>query len=329
MRIFVFVNRLSEVGPRQTTAMLVATCLRRGCEVLLAEPDGLSIATLAGAAVTPSVQAVCCPTDCHSAERVAKFAKTPGRRQSFPVVDGDLILIRTNPGRDTSRLVLHDALLDSLRILETGQIRVINSPVHLSFFATKASLSLLDPQFRPSMLVTHLPNEAQRFIAEAPGDCIMKPAKGSRGQDVVRVQREDPHLEAVLEQAFATGQMILQHFVAADHTGDRRVIVLDGRMLEHNGRLAGIERRPAAGDFRGNLHAGGTAHPLTLNESARAATQHAAELLHSQGIRLAGVDLIGDKIIELNVFSTGGLYDGSRFANVDFTDPIITSLLQV
>ena len=121
--------------------------------------------------------------------------------------------------------------------------------------------------------------------------------------------------------------MVAQHFIAADHPGDRRVVVLDGKILEANGHIAGIERRPAENDFRGNLHAGGTAHPFTLTPTERAAAEHAAMLLRASGIRLAGVDLIGDQIIELNVFSTGGLYDANRFANIDFTEMIVQRLV--
>ena len=92
--------------------------------------------------------------------------------------------------------------------------------------------------------------------------------------------------------------------------------------------MAGIERRPAVDDFRANLHAGGSAHELTLSKRARSAAEYAARLLADHGIWLAGVDLIGDRIIEFNVFSTGGLYDSIQFSGVRFDDAIVEHLMK-
>ena len=76
-----------------------------------------------------------------------------------------------------------------------------------------------------------------------------------------------------------------------------------------------------------NLHTGGTAHRDTLDDSARTTAEYAAKLLNDHGIWLAGVDLIGDKIIEFNVFSTGGLSSAEQFAGLNFSDAIVGELL--
>ena len=182
---------------------------------------------------------------------------------------------------------------------------------------------MLDPKYRPEMIVTGDLQHVVDFVREAPVDCVVKPLLGSRGHNVLRFSNDHADLSTLLTKTFAGQHVVAQHFVAADHPGDRRVVVLDGKILESAGGIAGIERHPTAGDFRGNLHAGGLAHPLFLNEVQRDAANHAARLLLNYGIRLAGVDMVGDKIIEFNVFSTGGLYDGNHFANTDFTETIV------
>jgi glutathione synthase len=66
---------------------------------------------------------------------------------------------------------------------------------------------------------------------------------------------------------------------------------------------------------------------LQLSSQQREAVEHAAAILYADGIRLAGIDLIGTKVIEFNVFSTGGLYDASQFAGQDFAKRIIDRLV--
>ena len=165
------------------------------------------------------------------------------------------------------------------------------------------------------------------FINNAPYDCIAKPLFGSRGENVIRVSKLTDDLEAKLESTFGSTTFVVQHFVEADHAGDKRVIIVGGEILQVDGHIAGIERHPANDDFRANLHAGGSAHQLALSEEAIAATQHAAKLLYEHGIWLAGVDLIGDKIIEFNVFSTGGLYDSIKFSGCPIDEIIIEKLM--
>ena len=72
---------------------------------------------------------------------------------------------------------------------------------------------------------------------------------------------------------------------------------------------------------------GGSAEPLSLSTQERETIEHSASLLLQNGIVLAGIDLIGAKVIEFNVFSTGGIYDACHFAGFDFADKIVSELL--
>ena len=325
MRVIVFVNHHAEVRFRQTTALLVAALIRANCEVFIASVDGLSL--FADDETLASVTGIVVPEQCVSSGEVAKFAMENKLERSITVSDQDLVLIRTNPGRDQGRTLLHSSLLHNLKILQSRGTRVVNDPQHLGFFASKASLAMLDPSHRPPMLVGHNESEIAGFVRDAPSFCIIKPLIGSRGQNVVRVHSRNAELEKVISMACRRGPCVVQRFIESDKPGDQRVVVMHGQILKHEGVEAGIYRKPADDDFRGNLHAGGTAQPLQLSDSARASVLHAAQILQSHGIVLAGVDLVGDQIIETNVFSTGGLLDANRFAGFDFTDHVVSALL--
>ncbi len=327
MRIFVIVNQVNEIGFRQTTALLIAAMVRQNHEVWLADVDAFSVAALTGES-TAFANAVKIPpsTDCQS-EQVESFAKSGAAGALQQIATGDLVMIRTNPGRDIARTQIHESFLHLCIAAQMTGIRVVNSPENLRYFASKSSLVSVDPKFRPAMVVTSDLQQVIDFVNDAPSDCVAKPLFGSRGENVIRVSKSESDIAARLESTFGSTTLVVQQFVDADHPGDKRVVVVGGEILEVDGHVAGIERHPASDDFRANLHAGGSAHPLTLSEGALAATKYAAKLMNENGIWLAGVDLIGDKIIEFNVFSTGGLYDSIKFSGIPFDDLIVERLL--
>ena len=331
MRIFVAVNRVDEIGYRQTTALLIAAFVRQGLTVSLADVEGFSVETSStrhAANPTPYTRFVVdCRTlppteDCNSGV-VEDFARAELAFSSQAIEPGDMILIRSDPGRDTDRSFIHDAFLNLCQAAQTRGIKVVNDPSFLKYFASEASLTAVDPRFCPPMIVSNKSNLIADFVRRSETDCVIKPIVGSRGHNVIRVNHGDTGLESLIESTFNSAGVVAQHFVDAEHPGDKRVVMLCGQVLEIDGHLAGIERRPAEGDFRANLHAGGTAHPLKLSDSAQAAAEYAADLLWERNIWLAGVDLIDDKIIEFNVFSTGGLFDAESYSGVNFSDAIV------
>lgn len=333
MRIFVVVNRVEEIGYRQTTALLIASLFTQGLEVFVSGVDqcrfhGSADANefLISAIQLSDANGQDETFDSRQVEAFCQRASSHAAR-SLKLDESDLILIRTNPGRDLPRWSFHESFLEFCMAAKSRGVRVVNAPEKLKFLASKASLSILDPRFRAPMLVSHDLKSVVEFIQDSDTDCVVKPLVGSRGKDVIKVRSTDDDLLARLADTYESRAIVAQHFIHSDEPGDKRVVVFDGKLIEVNGGLAGIHRLPAEGDFRANLHAGGTAHPLVLSDSQREAVLHAAKILMECGVRLAGIDLVGDRIIEFNVFSTGGLYDAIRFAQHDFAATVARELV--
>ena len=331
MRVFVVVNRVEEIGYRQTTALLIASLFNQGHEVCLANVEGFSFVghadgndfSISGFSLGGNTSEQ--KLGSNAIENIAKSKQDSSRR--FVIEPGDVVLIRTNPGRDTARSSLHESFLEFCSAIETIGVRVINRPNKLKLFASKASLELLPPQFRPQMIVAHSVSEIAGFVRESKTTCVVKPLVGSRGQDVIKVEHDRADLEQLVSSTFQSRGVVAQHFIHCDEPGDKRVVVVNGNIIEDNGHTAGIHRIPAEGDFRANLHAGGSARPLFLSPDERTTVEHCASLLLENGISLAGIDLIGAKVIEFNVFSTGGIYDACQFAEFDFAEEIVSELL--
>ena len=337
MTVFVAVNRVAEIGYRQTTALLIASMVRNGHEVALFDVADVQFQgsqtngrfhvvaeRITKSRLQDSGLGVAADFD---SERLEKLARLPLNRTPCQLTSDDLIVIRTNPGRDPKRAAIHRAFIHYCCSAMLAGIRVINNPFTIPYFASKSALASVDPAYRPAMIVSEDRQRILHFIRASNTDCIVKPIVGSRGNDVIRVKHDAPGISDILDSTFDQGSITAQQFISSKEPGDKRVIVLDGKTLEIDGQLAGIHRQPPAGDFRANLHAGGTAHPLALTDIQRKAVDFAAGLLNSNGIRLAGVDLIAEKIIEFNVFSTGGLFDCQQFTGLDFSAKIVDALL--
>ena len=327
MRVFIAVNQVGEVTERQTTALLAAALLRKGVAVYLANVEDFSCGGRAQGMWVLATRIL--GNSGTSSSDVAATVKSPGAFQNETVTSGDWILIRTNPGRDLARSGIHQSFLQLCRVAKSRGVRVVNDPTHLTYFASKGCLAQLDARFCPAMLVSNQTRLIVDFVRSADCDCVLKPLVGSRGQNVLRVASGQIGLEDLIEKTFGGESIVAQHFVSAEHLGDKRVVVCGGKILAMGKWLGGIERRPAEGDFRANLHAGASPHLLTLTADAKAAAEYAAELLNAHGIWLAGVDLIGDRIIEFNVFSTGGLYFAEQFSGEGFSAEIIERLMVV
>ncbi len=332
MRILVALNHVEEIGHRQTTALLIAAMIRQGCSVYLADVDAFSLhGGLAENRYSVSAVQISAPPERagnFQSLDVETFAQSKLVRSNVNIGPDDLIFIRTNPGRDIERTSVHDSFLNFCFSAQSIGVRVVNDPANIRYFASKSALSMLDPKFRPAMIVSHQPALIAGFVRDSEIECVVKPAVGSRGQDVIRVRPGQENLDQLIASTFHKRGMIAQHFVHSDDSGDRRVVVVGGHILEIDNQLGGIHRQPAAGEFRANIHLGATAHKLTLTSAARAAVEQAAKLLNHHGIWLAGVDLIGDQIIEFNVFSTGGLYFAEAQTGLDFSGEIVRQLLR-
>ena len=331
MNVYVFVNDATDVGPRQTTAMLIASLMNHGCQVMVAGVDGFEIRDadhpcwISSTPMTPGTGS----SSPWTSETVALHcAQSQASPQPNACQSGDLILIRTNPGRDSDRSAIHQSCLHFCELAQQFGIRVVNAPAQLERFASKASLALLPESLRPAMTVSSRPATIAQFVVDSRRPCVIKPLIGSRGESVIRVTPDDDVIE-VAQKQFNGQPMVAQHFIDTSEPGDKRVLVLNGQILEDpgSGTPAGIQRIPAPGDFRANLHAGGKAVPLVLSQRERAVVTEAASLLNQQGIWLAGIDLVAAQIIEFNVFSTGGLYYAQQFSGHDYAGQIVDQLL--
>jgi glutathione synthase len=137
---------------------------------------------------------------------------------------------------------------------------------------------------------------------------------------------EAPNLDQIIEAIARDGYVVAQEFLPDAEDGDVRVFVMDGEPLECDGRVAAFRRVNDSADVRSNMHAGGRAEAVDLTDEMLALVDAVKPKLVADGMFLVGLDVVGDKIVEVNVFSPGGLGSSEQLYGADFAATVIDAL---
>ncbi len=244
-----------------------------------------------------------------------------------PLDENTAVLVRTSPGRDLMRWQEHATCLSLLQTAAEHGAKVENSPMGLHRASSKLYLHRLDPEIAAPSFISAHPAALESYVDKAKGRVVLKPLRGSMGHDVFVVDKDQrENLHAILAHLTRVGYVVAQPFLPEVTGGDLRVIVLDGDVLSVGGEFAAVRRVPQKGSFRANVHAGARAVPATLSAAVKDRARRISAQLVDDGVRFAGLDFVGDTLIEANVFSPGGLTDTDAFYGVDFTSEALRRL---
>jgi glutathione synthase len=147
------------------------------------------------------------------------------------------------------------------------------------------------------------------FVHEVGGSAVLKPLDGAGGSGVVTLSLQDRNARSLVDVWTHEGKRlaIVQEYEPAVRVGDKRVLLLDGQPL------GAILRVPREDDVRANIHAGGTVKPTELTPAEAAIVKAVGPKLVEHGLYFVGLDLIGERLIEVNVTSPTGIQELSRF----------------
>jgi glutathione synthase len=130
----------------------------------------------------------------------------------------------------------------------------------------------------------------------------------------------------MVEAICRDGYIICQAYIPAAQKGDIRLFLMNGSPLEVDGKYATLRRVAAKDDIRSNIHAGGKAEAVEIGRTELRVAEIIRPKLVADGMFLVGIDIVGDKILEVNVFSPGNLKSCSTLAGVDFSETILDSV---
>ncbi|MGY6553694.1 MAG: glutathione synthase [Wenzhouxiangella sp.] len=206
----------------------------------------------------------------------------------------DVVMMRADPPVDPD--YLHATYL--LDLAEAAGARVVNRPSALREFNEKLAIGRF-PDLIPPTLVSSRHAQLREFVRQQ-GKAVLKPLDGMGGRGIFLAHAGDPNLNSMLE-ALTGGEQrpaMAQAFLPEIADGDKRVLVVNGRPVDYV-----LARIPGTEDFRGNLARGGRGEGRPLSVSDRAIAEAVGPSLVEHGILLAGLDVIGDRLTEINVTS--------------------------
>ncbi|TYP96974.1 glutathione synthase [Sphingobacterium allocomposti] len=240
----------------------------------------------------------------------------------------DILWIRYDPVLDMiSRPWASPTALQFAQLMKRQGTWVINDPDKLVEATNKLYLEYFPKSVRAQTLITRNHEDVVRFLEQQPDQIILKPLKGSGGKNVFLLKKDERHnLKQTVEVIARDGYVLAQEYLPAAAEGDIRFFLLDGEPLVVDGKYASVNRVQQKGDIRSNIHQGGTAQAAHIDEDILATVNQVTAKLREDGMYFVGLDIVGDKIMEINVFSPGALLHASQLNDVDYATAILTDL---
>ena len=223
----------------------------------------------------------------------------------------DVVLMRQDPPFDMAYITA----THMLEHIQPGTL-VVNDPVAVRNAPEKILVTHFPDLMPPTLITWDL--EAIRAVRVEYQDIIVKPLFGNGGAGVFRIKPDDENLAALLEMHFARSRepLMFQRYEPAVRTGDKRIILVDGEAM------GAVNRVPAVGEARSNMHVGGRPEKVALSARDREICAAIGPLLKAQGLIFVGIDVIGDYLTEINVTSPTGLQEIARFDGVQIEKSI-------
>ena len=244
-------------------------------------------------------------------QRVAGDPAVLGVQRTVDLAEFDVVWLRQDPPFDM-HYITSTHLLDRLQ----GKVLVVNDPFWVRNYPEKL-LVLNFPDLTPPTTIARDLGTIKAF-KERHGDVILKPLYGNGGAGVFRLDAGDRNLTSLHElfTGFSREPLIVQKFLPDVSNGDKRVILVDGDPI------GAINRVPAAGETRSNMHVGGRPEKIGLTDRDREICATIGPLLRDKGQVFVGIDVIGDYLTEINVTSPTGIQELERFDGINVAGAI-------
>lgn len=247
--------------------------------------------------------------------------------ERLDVAEIDVLMLRNDPSIDAQTpWAMEAGILFGREAVKRGVI-VLNDPDSLGRAINKLYFQAFPPEARAETLITKHPSDIKAFAKAHGGNVVLKPLQGSGGAGVFKLDSKNAsNLNQMIEAIGRDGYIIAQAYIPAAKKGDVRLFLMNGRPLEIDGKFAALRRVAAKDDIRSNIHAGGKAEAVEIGEVELRVAEIIRPKLLADGMFLVGIDIVGDKILEVNVFSPGNLHSCSNLAGVDFAVPILEAI---
>jgi glutathione synthase len=250
-----------------------------------------------------------------------------GKAERITVSDLDVLMLRNDPAEDFERPWAQNSGFIFGELAVRHGVLVLNDPGSLADAFNKMYFQHFPESVRPRTLITRDVAEIRAFVKKEKGRAVLKPLQGSGGANVfVLKPGEEGNLAQMADAITRDGYVVVQEYLRAAKEGDVRLFVMNGAPLEVNGKVAAFRRKPAKGESRSNMSVGGKAARVQIDDTMVRIVETVRPKLIADGMFLVGLDIVGDKLMEINVFSPGGLGSSQKLEGENFAAAVIEAI---
>jgi glutathione synthase len=294
-------------APKDSSIAMMRAAAKRGHEVWTIQRPALTWRD--GVVSAAALRVV--PTNDNAAWFVAQ------ERQHMALKDYDAVLMRQDPPFDVEYI----AATWLLERAEAAGARIWNKPRAIRDHSEKVAITEF-PDFAPTTLIARDASALQAFVDEFQ-DIVLKPLDGMGGSRVFRIRHNDPNRNVIIETLteLGTRTVMAQRYLPAIAQGDKRILLIAGQAVPYC-----LARVPQGGDSRGNLAAGakGVARPLLGRD--REIADALGPILWARGLLIVGLDVIGDRLTEINVTSPTCFVEITKQTRFDVAAMLVDAL---
>jgi glutathione synthase len=238
----------------------------------------------------------------------------------------DVVFLRYNPHESEGERAKNPSL-EFGRLLKQSGVLVVNDPAGLSRAASKMYLCTLPPEIRAKTLITRSTHKIKEFLKELRKPAILKPLSGYGGHDVFFIKNiRDININQIISAVSKNGYIMAQEYIPDVKKGDKRLLLLNGQPIIIDGQAAIYRRMAPKGEVRSNIHIGGTRKSAEFTKVEASIAEAIQTKLVADGLYFVGADIVGDKLLEINVFCPGGINNINELYNINVGSYVIEDL---
>ena len=307
--VLVVIDDIESIKPQKdSTVAMIKAAIQSGADIFYTTIDGLFIENNTAKAISYRL----------TLKDDSLQWYTLGAEDIKPLTEFQSVWMRKDPPVD--KRFIHACYMLEHAAREGANI--INNPTALIVLNEKLFASHF-PQLCPATLITSDQKQLRRFL-DTHHKIIIKPLDAMGGSGVFMMTEKDVNFDVVWEMQTDRGRypVIAQEFLPSIKDGDKRIIMIKGEAFGHV-----LVRSPKEGSIRGNMAAGGSTHVRPINDAEQKICDIVGKKLIERGIIFAGIDVIGDKLIEINITSPTGLKEITKACGIDVAKLLVEKIL--
>jgi glutathione synthase len=326
MRIGFFINDIETEKSGFTTLRLAMTAVNRGHEVWIIGAGDLAYDA------DEKIRARALSTTRKKYKTTSTYLKElksdRAKSERITVDDLDILMLRNDPAEDAgNRAWAKTAGIIFGNVALRSGVIVLNDPMALAGAMDKMYMQLLPQHIRPQTLISCDRREIKAFIQELGGVAVLKGFQGSSSQAVFLVDEENrANLNQMIDAIVNYGYVIAQEYLPGAARGSVRMFLVNGEPLRYKGKVAAFQWVRTGDGMRANIHLPGSTEPVQLTDAHYQIAEAVRPRLVQDGMFMAGLEIVDDKLIDIDVFSPDGLVTAQSFAKVNFSEAVIEAL---